>query len=109
MSRALVRGARNLRGRGLHAPAPLGHSAPARLESLLVRKNTWPRVIARWLGLSMLLVGSVLLVAAWPAFGHPAQGPRLARMERSPQWKDGQFHNPEPIINDISGMLTGLF
>jgi L-ascorbate metabolism protein UlaG (beta-lactamase superfamily) len=30
-------------------------------------------------------------------------------MQQSPQWKDGQFQNPEPIINDLAGMLSGLF
>jgi len=57
-----------------------------------------------------VLAGCVgLLVLAWPAFGRSADGERLARMQRSPQWKNGQFHNREPIINDIAGMLTGLF
>src|SRR6185369_1320001 len=31
------------------------------------------------------------------------------RMERSPHWKDGHFENPEPLVNDAWGMLTGLF
>jgi L-ascorbate metabolism protein UlaG (beta-lactamase superfamily) len=74
-----------------------------------VSKKTWRRKVVRWLGLPLLLLASALLVLAWPAFGHTAEGTRRARMERSPQWRDGQFHNPEPIVNDIAGMLGGLF
>lgn len=33
--------------------------------------------------------------------------PRQARKERSPQWKDGQFVNPEPIQNHYGKMLSG--
>ncbi len=30
-------------------------------------------------------------------------------MERSPQWADGRFQNPQPLTNDLWGALTGLF
>src|SRR5437868_6741390 len=30
-------------------------------------------------------------------------------MERSPQWKDGHFNNPQPLVNDIWGSMTGMF
>jgi L-ascorbate metabolism protein UlaG (beta-lactamase superfamily) len=30
-------------------------------------------------------------------------------MERSPQWNNGTFVNPEPLYNDTWGMITGLF
>jgi hypothetical protein len=29
-------------------------------------------------------------------------------MERSPQWRDGHFHNPQPLDNSVSLMLKGL-
>jgi L-ascorbate metabolism protein UlaG (beta-lactamase superfamily) len=59
------------------------------------------------LGVTALLVG-VLLVQAWPAFGARAQGIRRARMEQSPQWRDGSFANPEPIVNHLGEMLSGM-
>jgi hypothetical protein len=37
---------------------------------------------------------------AWSAFGAGAQGERRARMERSPQWRNGAFEKPQPLIND---------
>ena len=41
--------------------------------------------------------------------GHRAVGARRARMERSPQWKDGHFVNPQPLHNDNWGAMTAMF
>ncbi|WP_232293356.1 MBL fold metallo-hydrolase [Stigmatella aurantiaca] len=46
---------------------------------------------------------------AWTALGRGASGERRARMERSPQWKDGHFENPEPIVNDTWGSVSTMF
>ena len=51
---------------------------------------------------------AVLLVDGWFSFGARSAGARRGRMEQSPQWRDGHFVNPEPLINDWSGALTGL-
>ncbi|MDX2024542.1 MAG: MBL fold metallo-hydrolase [Deltaproteobacteria bacterium] len=56
----------------------------------------------------MLAVVTVTLVMAWPSFGSKAQGNRRQRMLASPQWKDGQFHNPQPLFNDPWGALIGM-
>jgi L-ascorbate metabolism protein UlaG (beta-lactamase superfamily) len=48
------------------------------------------------------------IIDGWKAFGHRAEGPRLARMQRSPHWKDGHFANPEPLVNHFWDMLAGL-
>lgn len=71
------------------------------------RRKLAKRVAA---GLAALLTGVLvtLLALAWRGMGTPATGARRARMERSPQWRDGHFENPEPLNNDIAGMLTGL-
>src|SRR5689334_24192158 len=37
------------------------------------------------------------------AFGANATGERLARMQRSPQFKDGTFHNPVPTTTLVPG------
>ncbi len=43
------------------------------------------------------------------AFGASASGDRLARMQRSPQYKDGKFHNPVGTVQVVPGkMLTTL-
>lgn len=67
------------------------------------------RRVARWTGVlvAIVLVGTV--ADAWTAFGRSASGDRRARMERSPQWKDGHFENPQPLVNDLWGSLTSMF
>jgi L-ascorbate metabolism protein UlaG (beta-lactamase superfamily) len=59
------------------------------------------------LALAAIFVSGAL-IGAWPAFGARAQGVRRARMERSPQWHDGAFANPEPIVNHAGAMLDGM-
>jgi L-ascorbate metabolism protein UlaG (beta-lactamase superfamily) len=63
--------------------------------------------IARWPALALLVLIVLALVDGWTAFGHRATGARRARMERSPQWKNGHFENPEPLKNDVVGSVTG--
>ena len=69
--------------------------------------NTAPRPWRRRLkritaGLGIVLVAGLTaaVIDGWKAFGHRATGERRARMERSPQWKDGHFENPQPLWND---------
>jgi L-ascorbate metabolism protein UlaG (beta-lactamase superfamily) len=58
----------------------------------------------RWL-LRALQAGGVVavlglgfvVVTGCAAFGRSAEGPRSARIERSPLWQDGRFNNPEPL------------
>ena len=64
---------------------------------------------AKWLGIFILLALGLTLIDAWQGLGHRATGERRARMERSKQWKDGAFENPEPIVNLVGPMLKGLF
>ena len=49
------------------------------------------------------------MIDGWNAFGTAPDGARRERVETSPQWKDGIFHNPQPLWNDWWGMTTGLF
>nr|WP_240359828.1 MBL fold metallo-hydrolase [Pyxidicoccus trucidator] len=49
------------------------------------------------------------LVDGWRAFGRRADGERRARMDKSPQWGDGRFLNPQPLKNDFWGSVTGAF
>ncbi len=66
------------------------------------------RALRLFLGLSLLLLG-LLLVQGWTAFGTHATGARLLRMQRSPNFRDGHFVNPQPLFNDYWGMLRGMW
>ncbi len=72
-------------------------------------KWIWPRRVAGALGALLVLAVVGALVDGWKAFGRQADGERRARMEKSPQWSDGQFVNPQPMVNDVWGSLTGAF
>lgn len=61
------------------------------------------------LGLVLVALIAVAVIDGWRAFGKRPVGERRARMERSPQWKDGHFDNPQPLWNDLWGALTGAF
>jgi L-ascorbate metabolism protein UlaG (beta-lactamase superfamily) len=58
---------------------------------------------------ALAVLSLVLLGLAWQGLGARATGARRVRMERSPQWRDGRFANPEPIVNHYREMLSGLF
>ncbi|WP_257460585.1 MBL fold metallo-hydrolase [Archangium lipolyticum] len=61
-------------------------------------------------GVALLAVALAAIAAdAWPALGKRAEGERRTRMERSPQWKDGHFENPQPLWNDVWGSVTSMF
>ena len=73
---------------------------------------------ATWIaGALMLMVGALFVGDGrrlFPLRRTPpetwAQGlPVSPRMQNSPQWRDGRFHNPQPIHNDNWGSLTSLF
>jgi L-ascorbate metabolism protein UlaG (beta-lactamase superfamily) len=77
-------------------------------------KTIGPARWRRWLGRAALGAGAIIvlavgvaLIAGWRAFGHRAEGPRLARMQRSPQWQGGRFVNPQPLRNDGWAMVKG--
>jgi L-ascorbate metabolism protein UlaG (beta-lactamase superfamily) len=75
------------------------------------KDSAWKKV-RRWIGRVTLVVCALVsaaiaftLVDGWYAFGTSADGARLARMERSPEWGDGVFVNPQPLYNDWAGMF----
>ncbi|ATB29974.1 MBL fold metallo-hydrolase [Melittangium boletus] len=73
------------------------------------RIKSWVSRAALGVGALVVLLAVLAGVDGWKAFGQRASGERRARMERSPQWKDGRFVNPQPIINDNWGSVTSLF
>jgi|CXWL01.1.fsa_nt_gi L-ascorbate metabolism protein UlaG (beta-lactamase superfamily) len=74
------------------------------------KKRRGPLVrIVRGLGILLLLLACAAIIDGWKAFGTAAKGERRSRMEKSPQWKDGAFENPQPLVNDGALMLKGLF
>jgi L-ascorbate metabolism protein UlaG (beta-lactamase superfamily) len=60
-------------------------------------------------GLLLVAVLTVLGISAWSGLGKAAAGARLERMQRSPQWHDGHFDNPQPLVNDFGLMIRGMF
>jgi L-ascorbate metabolism protein UlaG (beta-lactamase superfamily) len=68
------------------------------------------RRVLRWLVASVLALvvlalvgGGALWLIARPAMGGPVEGARLARAERSPQWRVGHFGNKLPRVDAVGG------
>ena len=62
-----------------------------------------------WLGGLVALALAGAAASGGAAFGKQPRGARRARMERSPQWKDGRFENPQPLHNDMWRALVDWF
>ena len=60
-------------------------------------------------GILLLVLGGYAYMQS-PPFGARSQGERLERMQRSPQYRDGIFHNLEPVPRDGAqgGMALAL-
>lgn len=74
----------------------------------MTERRAWPRRLARIVGWLLILVVAglgVATVVAWRPMGREATDARRARLERSPQWLDGHFENPQPLVNHL---WTGL-
>ena len=56
-----------------------------------------------FLGIACLLAAAVALFINQPSFGRLPRGERLARIERSPNYRDGQFRNRERTPQITSG------
>ncbi len=56
----------------------------------------------------MSAAGLALFASGWRAYGKRPSGARRARMEKSPNWKNGQFVNPEPMQNDLLGAAMAI-
>jgi len=52
-----------------------------------------------WLSLLLATAGLLAIASGWRSFGKRPSGARRARLERSPNWKNGSFVNPEPMQN----------
>ncbi len=71
-----------------------------------------PRRLAMWLLIALALgaLGAFGLGAdGYRALGARATGERRLRMERSPQWSEGRFENPQPLRNAIWGTIVAMF
>lgn len=76
------------------------------------RRRWWrgPRARRVFGALAAVLVLSLVgvLIQAWEGLGSRSTGARLLRMQRSPEWRDGVFVNPEPIVNVGSEMFGAM-
>ena len=77
---------------------------PRREVTMKKRARRILAVVLALIGLGLLF----LLAAAWQGMGQRARGARLARMQRSAQWHGDRFENPEPIVNDVLGVVKGM-
>ena len=57
------------------------------------------RSFLKAIGVLFLIAALGVLAQAWEGIGKTATGERRARMERSPQWHQVTFENPQPIEN----------
>lgn len=58
------------------------------------------------MGATFLLTLMAGVADSWVGLGKRAEGERRKRMERSPQWKDGRFHNQQELWSDFRGAIT---
>jgi L-ascorbate metabolism protein UlaG (beta-lactamase superfamily) len=54
-----------------------------------------------WVAVLVALAAAAGIASGWRAYGKRPDGARLARMQQSPQWKDGRFENAEPMHNHL--------
>jgi L-ascorbate metabolism protein UlaG (beta-lactamase superfamily) len=54
--------------------------------------------------LVVVLAGAVWIILGLPAFGAVADGTRLQRMQKSPQFQNGRFENTPPYLSNFSIM-----
>ena len=68
---------------------------------------------ARWTALALVVLalgaGGTLWLVAREALGGAVEGARLARAERSPQWRDDAFRNRRPRVDGPAGRAMREF
>lgn len=55
--------------------------------------------------IAMIVAIGSLLISGRTTFGASPQGERLSRFERSPEWRDGRFNNPQGMWGDTQGAI----
>ena len=67
-------------------------------------KRTWLRVLLALGALLLVIIVTLIGSTAWlDALGGTPRGDRLARMQRSPNYRDGRFRNTEPTDLALKG------
>ena len=74
-----------------------------RSEDVEKKKKRW--ILLALLAAAIVLAVFCLVASAGDAPGAPAEGERLARMQASPQWRDGQFDN---VLLRVDGPITEM-
>ncbi len=78
------------------APSPLAELKP------FCPSGRWLRRGAAGAGAGLLLALTGGLADSWTGLGRRPDVERRKRLERSPQWRDGRFQNPQPVWLDLA-------
>lgn len=65
--------------------------------------------IFKYFGIIFLTGTVVMLTLGWKAFGSRGDSARREKIQKSPEWHDGHFENPQPLRNSFSGVIKALF
>jgi L-ascorbate metabolism protein UlaG (beta-lactamase superfamily) len=76
---------------------------PARPRCPASRRLKQGLAAAATAGVAALAAG---IADAWAGFGRRPDAARRQRFDRSPQWRDGRFHNPQPIWSDYARAIA---
>jgi L-ascorbate metabolism protein UlaG (beta-lactamase superfamily) len=81
---------------------------PAAGEAVNGTKERWLRRLAPWAAALGVIAMAGIFASGCASFGRRPDAAHRARFERSPQWKDGRFENPQPLENDMLGAMAGF-
>ena len=70
--------------------------------------------LLRWscaiIAVALVITPAAFLISGCTSFGSRPEGERLERVQRSPEWRDGRFVNPQPIwTNSFAAWRRFLF
>lgn len=83
---------------------------PARGKRRWLRRVRWWRVVRVLAVAVLVLVVAALVTVRTPPFGGSLDGTRREAAQRSPQFRDGKFHNPQRSSIDVArAARTSLF
>jgi L-ascorbate metabolism protein UlaG (beta-lactamase superfamily) len=65
--------------------------------------------IFKYFGAALLIIFTGMLIMGWKAFGSRGDAARREKIQKSPEWQNGHFENPQPLKNDMLGAVAAMF